>query len=444
MLGRKGLAGRVQQSQSSRVPQSLRSRAPALSRLPARAVHTDTAFQDSEQPQQSGSTACRQQLQQHLADLERVLPTLSCSQLANTLSSLALTYQAANLSCEAGAGLSSSKQFAGGAAAADPHAIVEFYNESFPDQSFLLTFRDTVGQYLAQHPASFTFIAAAAAAADADAAGSQQSGVACNACNPAHLAKILASVASLPIMVVQPLPIGFGTPRWNRPLAAADPAAWEAWLADMAAVYTTQLQQQQQQQAAAVSHANNNHQQQLQQQPALEQLADFTVSLACAMRWANVNVNDDRLQTPDCKQQVLRVLQQQQQQPAHQQQQQQDDGLALAGSYAHRLTYAMLLLLLPPPRPLLAAFFEDTAPELTTLFTVDQVQGLIRGCLFLGTVPPEPWLRSCVGMVRFRAQEMPPKDVQGFVEGFRFFGTRAGRAGFLRDATAQLEEFTLC
>ena len=44
--------------------------------------------------------------------------------------------------------------------------------------------------------------------ADADAAGSQQSGVACSACNPAHLAKILASVASLPIMVVQPLPIG--------------------------------------------------------------------------------------------------------------------------------------------------------------------------------------------------------------------------------------------
>ncbi|WIA20478.1 hypothetical protein OEZ85_004882 [Tetradesmus obliquus] len=242
-------------------------------------------------------------------------------------------------------------------------------------------------------------------------------------------------------MVVQPLPIGFGTPRWSRPLAAADPAAWEAWLADMAAVYTAQLQQQ-----AEANGLNNQQQQQQQQQPVLEQLADFTVSLACAMRWANVNVNDDRLQTSDFKQQVLRVLQQQQQQqPAHRQQQQQHDAkLALAGSYAHRLTYAMLLLLLPPPRPLLASFFEDTAIELTKLFTVDQVQGLIRGCLFLGTVPPEPWLRACVDMVRFRAQEMPPKDVQGFVEGFRFFGTRAGCAGFLRDATAQLEEFTLC
>jgi hypothetical protein len=135
-----------------------------------------------------------------------VLPTLSCSQLANTVSSLALTYQAANLSCEAGAGLSSSQQLAGGTgtAAADPQAIVEFYTESFPDQSFLLTFRETVGQYLAQHPASFT----AAAAVDAEAADCQQGDAACSACNPAHLAKILAAIASLPIMVVQPLPIG--------------------------------------------------------------------------------------------------------------------------------------------------------------------------------------------------------------------------------------------
>jgi hypothetical protein len=166
-------------------------------------------------------------------------------------------------------------------------------------------------------------------------------------------------------------------------------------------------------------------------------------------RWANVNVNDDRLQTPDFKQQVLRVLQQQERQPHNQQQQQADDQALLplqplAGSYAHRLTYTMLLLLLPPPRLLLTSFFDATATDLHKLFTVDQVQGLIRGCLFLGTVPPEPWLRALVDMVRFRAQELPPKDVQGFVEGFRFFGTQAGRAGFLRDATAQLEEFTLC
>jgi hypothetical protein len=180
------------------------NRTSAQPRTPLRAVHTDTAYHASEQPQQSSSAACRQQLQQHLADLERVLPTLTCSQLANTVSSLALTYQAANLSCEAGAGPSSIHQLAGPGAAADPHAIVEFYTETFPDQSFLLTFRDTVGQYLAQHPASFT----AAAAAGVEAGESQQSDAACSACNPAQLAKILAAIASLPIMVVQPLPIG--------------------------------------------------------------------------------------------------------------------------------------------------------------------------------------------------------------------------------------------
>jgi hypothetical protein len=168
------------------------------------------------------------------------------------------------------------------------------------------------------------------------------------------------------------------------------------------------------------------------------------MSVGNTCRWTNVNVNDDRLQTPDFKQQVLRALQQQEQQQQDEESQVLLPAQPLAGSYAHRLTYAMLLLLLPPPRPLLASFFEATAPVLTDVFTVDQVQGLIRGCLFLGTVPPEPWLRALVDMVRFRAQELPAKDVQGFVEGFRFFGTQAGRAGFLRDATAQLEEFTLC
>jgi hypothetical protein len=91
------------------------------------------------------------------------------------------------------------------AAAADPEAIVDFYTESFPDQPFLLTFRETVGEYLAQHPASFS---AAAADADAGVNDSQQCIITGGACSPAHLAKILAAVASLPIMVVQPLPIG--------------------------------------------------------------------------------------------------------------------------------------------------------------------------------------------------------------------------------------------
>lgn len=118
--------------------------------------------------------------------------------------------------------------------------------------------------------------------------------------------------------------------------------------------------------------------------------------------------------------------------------------IALAGSYLHRITYSMLLLLLPPPRPILTAFFEATAETLPKLFTLKQLQSLVRGLLFLGAVPPEPWLRALVGVLRGRAQEMEPRDVQVFVEGLRFFGTKARKAGWLRDATAQLEEFTLC
>jgi hypothetical protein len=45
-------------------------------------------------------------------------------------------------------------------------------------------------------------------------------------------------------------------------------------------VYSAQLQQQQQ----AEGIEKQQQQQQQQQQPVLEQLADFTVSLACAMR----------------------------------------------------------------------------------------------------------------------------------------------------------------
>lgn len=82
--------------------------------------------------------------------------------------------------------------------------------------------------------------------------------------------------------------VGFGTPRWSRPLAAADPAAWEQWLGQVTAAY-----------AALVDASLTQHQQQqhINLQPLLHQLAEFVISLACSMRWANVNVDDDRLQT---------------------------------------------------------------------------------------------------------------------------------------------------
>jgi hypothetical protein len=203
------------------------------------------------------------------------------------------------------------------------------------------------------------------------------------------------------------------------------------------------------------------------EQPLLQQLADFMISLACGMRWVNVNVDDDRLQTPEFRERVLQCLQQQQepqqpqerihaeglgQQPAagtQQQpqqeastdamQQQQHVPFALAGSLAHRLTYTCLLLLLPPPRPLLAQFFAATNPA---DFSTAQLQAMVRGLLFVGCAPPERWLKDLVQLVRSQVGQLEQKELLGFTEAFRFFGTQCGRAPWLRDVTALLEEFS--
>ena len=270
-------------------------------------------------------------------------------------------------------------------------------------------------------------------------------------------------------------------------MSAADPAAWEQWLANFANVYSfllaRQLIAQQQQQgshrgatAAVVAAAAAA----AAEEGLLQLLADFTISLVCSMRWVNVNVDDDRLQTPEFRQKVLECLQQQQQQqqassaeqshpqataqqqqassaehqhpqatPQQQKQQQevteQVPGrvaavpFGLAGSLAHRVTYTCLLLLLPPPRPMLSALFAATQPS---DFTLEELQRIVRGLLFVGCAPPEPWLQGLVVLVRGRVGEMGQKELLGFVEAFRFFGTQVGRAPWLRDVTALMEEFS--
>jgi hypothetical protein len=251
-------------------------------------------------------------------------------------------------------------------------------------------------------------------------------------------------------------------------MAAADPAAWEHWLATLASVYTGLLAQQQQQHTADAP------------RELLQQLADFTICLVCSMRWVNVNVDDDKLQTPEFRNKVLLCLKQQHWQQQHalqhmtehpamqqttpaphkqsaqdeqhlqqhtgQQKPHQQDStagpsipLVLAGSLLHRITYTCLLLLLPPPRPLLTAFFEATDPS---DFSIAQLQSIMRGLLFVGCAPPEPWLQGMVLMVRSKVGELGQKDLLSFVEAFRFFGTQVGRAPWLRDVTALMEEFS--
>jgi hypothetical protein len=274
-------------------------------------------------------------------------------------------------------------------------------------------------------------------------------------------------------------------------MSAADPAAWEQWLANIANVYayllanqliTQQQQQQQQESASAPAAMVASAAATAAEEGLLQQLADFTISLVCSMRWVNVNVDDDRLQTPEFRQKVLDCLLQQQQQQARSteqshpqataQQQQQQARLVqqphphatpqkqqqllqdeteqlprnaaaapfgLAGSLAHRVTYTCLLLLLPPPRPMLLALFAATQPS---DFTLEELQRIVRGLLFVGCAPPEPWLQGLVVLVRGRVGEMGQKELLGFVEAFRFFGTQVGRAPWLRDVTALMEEFS--
>jgi hypothetical protein len=232
-----------------------------------------------------------------------------------------------------------------------------------------------------------------------------------------------------------PLQTGFGTPRWSRPLAAADPAAWEQWLAGVTQVWAAGAEQQQQAQDALT-----------------QQLAEYVTALACSMRWANVNVSADEVQTPRFRTKVLACLQQQgEEQQQQQQQQQQQEAAAAAAAHmqpsgpplalVHRLTLTLLLLLLPPPRPLLTAFFAATAPS---HFSLAQLQGIVRGCLCVGAAPPEAWLRELVGLVRQQsAGGLAQRDVLSWVEAFRFFSSQSRRVQpWLRDATALLEEYS--
>jgi hypothetical protein len=48
---------------------------------------------------------------------------------------------------------------------------------------------------------------------------------------------------------------------------------------------------------ASLTQQQQQQQKQIMLEPLLHQLADFIVALACSMRWANVNVDDDRLQS---------------------------------------------------------------------------------------------------------------------------------------------------
>lgn len=143
------------------------------------------------------SISSREDISRHMLELEGSLPTMSLPQLASCLSSCVHTYRAARLSLSA---MSSTDETV--------TSFVDYYTNELPEQSWLLTFRSAVGRHLAGHPAVLAESAAAPLDSTAEVHAVQTQLL--PQLHHVHLAQILSALAALPIMVVQPLPIGFG------------------------------------------------------------------------------------------------------------------------------------------------------------------------------------------------------------------------------------------
>lgn len=146
---------------------------------------------------------------------------MSCSQLAKTGASVRGMYQAALLSTGAAAGQGNANI----STPADIATVLDFFQSQLPNQTWLLTYRTAVEQHMQPYQVQLdagllpsTGITAHATAETAHDSGSSKctsntagisnSSSAGSTCSPEHLAEILATIAALPIQVVQPLPIG--------------------------------------------------------------------------------------------------------------------------------------------------------------------------------------------------------------------------------------------
>lgn len=303
-----------------------------------------------------------------------------------------------------------------------------------------------------------------------------------------QLASLLHSLGKLPIHVPEPLPIGFGTPRWARPMAGSKPEEWEASLSAVADMFIQKYQtqhtsgrgssaitnsstsglkhtstqperQSDNMQPAAVrsggagttprgisdvlstssstadsSTTFSNYRQPCAQaehpaaaQPDSMTLQMFIIGAASCKKWCMIRVDTEWLYSSDCMQQLDELLMQH----AY-------DDLTV------RIVHAMLMLKMSPPAATLQSFYDKTAGRLTSLFSIQQLHTMVRSLIFLGSTPDYDWLAALVVAVRAHVPELSSKELQGFTEGFRCFSANGHmQARWLRDAIAQLEEFIL-
>lgn len=136
---------------------------------------------------------------------------MSCSQLAKTGTSVREIYRAVLLSTEAAADGSSTDDVT--------RDLLDFFTSQLPNQSWLLTYRSAVEKHFVpqqEHDTADSKTQPALPTSDipsnfssSNVGGSSITlGAAGLECSPEHLAEIMATIAALPIQVVQPLPIG--------------------------------------------------------------------------------------------------------------------------------------------------------------------------------------------------------------------------------------------
>jgi hypothetical protein len=140
---------------------------------------------------------------------------MSCSQLAKTGISVREAYRAALLSTEAAP--------VGSSADTVTRDLVDFFTSQLPNQSWLLTYRSAVEKHLlpqqeqitadSKHTSALPTPASRDSSSVKNSNSSHSSGSSVVIgegldCSAEHLAEIVATIAALPIQVVQPLPIG--------------------------------------------------------------------------------------------------------------------------------------------------------------------------------------------------------------------------------------------
>jgi hypothetical protein len=152
-----------------------------------------------------------------------------------------------------------------------------------------------------------------------------------------QLAEAFFALGRLPYYAPAPLPIGFGTPRYSRPLAAAEPEEWEALLNEAAEAWLRLPQE-----TAAEDDDSNASE------------ARFLLGLALSRRWAGERVGDAWLASREAEEALGRAL-------AELLPAESPSSSSSSLSPAARLAAALLQVRGAPPAPYTRALFEETA-----------------------------------------------------------------------------------